>query len=191
MNGERGLTMIEIIVVLAVMAVLAGISVPVATRQLEKSKIHATRQEMSDLSKSLRAYGSDVGFDPSDVRWGRFPAETAGTGAYRTILGTDLEVNATGTTWNPALRKGWNGPYISPERVRADPDGQGSEANVPGYQVDGWGRYYVYRNRNASGGRVRNGDVERVVTLTSGGPDRDPSTASDNITLVVYRGMIH
>ena len=191
MNRERGLTLVELIVALAVMAILGGISVPVVTRQLEKSKISSTRQEMSDLGKSLRAYASDVGFDPSAVTWGRFPAEATGSGAYRTILGSDLEVNSTGTTWNAALRKGWNGPYISPERVKTDPDGRGTEADLPGYQIDGWGRYYVYRNRNASGGRVRWSDAERVVTLISGGPDRNPSTVSDNITLVVYQGAIH
>lgn len=188
---QLGLTMIELLVTLAVLAVLSGIAVPVVTHQLEKSKANSTRSEMGNLGKALRAYASDVGFDPNDVVAGRFPPEVPGPGRYRTILGADLEINQTGSGWNAALHKGWNGPYVSPERIHCDPSGDGSETDVAAYLVDGWGRYYIYLNRNPQGRRVRSSDSERVITLVSGGPDRDPRTTADNTTLVVYRGSVH
>ncbi len=190
-RNRRGLTMAELIVVLAVMAVLAGVALPVTIHQVGKAKVSSTRHEIADLAESIRAYAKDVGYDPAQVRWGRFPAEAPGAGRYRTILGTDLEENLTGSGWNAALRRGWNGPYVSSERTQTDPDGRGTESAIEAYRVDGWGRYYVYMNRNATGGRVRLTDSERVVTLTSGGPDRDPRTDDDNINVIVYRGPIY
>jgi len=191
MNQRFGFTLVEILVALAVMAVLAGISIPVTAHQLNKAKTNSTRKEMSGIGESIRAYATDVGFDPGAVIWGRFPAEVKGPGKYKTILGLELLESPAGSAWNAALRKGWNGPYVSPDQVRTSPDGQAAESNVLSYQVDGWGRYYVYRNRNAAGKKVKKTDTEREITLISGGSDRNPSTAADNITVIVYRGAIY
>ena len=181
---QRGFSLVELIVVLAVMAVLAGISVPVVVHQVGKAKKNATIREMAGLAKSLRAHAADVGFDPAKAKWGRFPAEVNRPGKYKPILGPQLETNETGSGWNAALAKGWNGPYVGLDQVQTDPDGKGNVTDIPSYQVDGWGRYYIYKNRVASGP-----GGERLVTLTSGGPDLNPKTDSDNITLIVYRGV--
>lgn len=184
-------TMVELLVALAVLAVLAGVAVPVTMQQLGKAKRQSTRSEMDHVAEAIRAYAADRGYDPKSPRWGRFPPEVKGKGKYATILGPDLEVDASGAGWHPVLRKGWNGPYITSERTRTDADGKGAALDVAAYQVDGWGRYYIYRNRNGSGSAVKKSDAERVVTLTSGGPDRDPSTAADNVVLTIYRGPIY
>ena len=42
-----------------------------------------------------------------------------------------------------------------------------------------------------NGNSVGLSDDERVITLTSGGPDMDPATADDNISLEVFRGPIY
>lgn len=190
-GGRTGLTLIELVVAAAVLAVLAGISVPVTGHILRASREAATKREMAALAEALRAYAQDRPFAPDRLRWGRFPPEAPGSGAYATILGLDLEEDLQGLGWDLQFMQGWNGPYIRSDAAIVDPDGGGVTRTVRSHQVDAWGRYYVYRNRNASGGFVSRVNDERVVTLVSGGPDRDPATPGDNLEIVVHRGKAY
>lgn len=190
-RSERAFTLIEVLVAAAILAVLAGVAVPVATGISRKAKVAATKSEMASLAKALRAHGTDVGFDPKKVAWGRFPAEVKGKRAYATILGADLDEDAAGIGWDPVARSGWNGPYMSSDLVSADADGDGKDETIRSYQADAWGRYYVYTNRDGNGKPVKTGAPLRVVRLLSGGPDLDPATAADNIELSVYKGKIY
>lgn len=186
----RGMTIIELVIALAIVAILAGISLPALTTTLRRSKVNSTRAEMTAIGKSMRAYAEDRGFDSSDFASGRWPDEHAGAGSYPTILGDELESDTDGTGWNPVLRQGWNGPYITGESVETQPTGVGTPATVRSYQIDAWDRYYVYRNRDATGGAVGSEDAVRVVELISGGPDRTMNT-EDDLSLTVYRGPVH
>lgn len=175
-----GFTLTEVLVAVAVLAVLAGAAVPVTAKVLRSSRIGATKKEMAGLADGLRAYGTDYGQAANRVKWGRFPPETSGGGAYATVLGRELEADVAGVGWDYVYRQGWNGPYVQGGSETVDATGTGVSATVRSYQVDAWGRYYIYRNRVAGS--------QREVSLESGGPDRDPSTPSDNIRTVVYRG---
>ncbi len=177
----RGFTLTEILAAVAILAVLAGIAVPVTARVVRAGRISATKQEMAGLARALRAYGEDYGHSPERALWGRFPPECAGAGAYGSVLGRELEEDVAGAGWDMAYRKGWNGPYVQGENEAADASGTGVAAVVRSYQVDAWGRYYLYRNEAS-------GLTARTVTLTSGGPDRNLATAGDNLTVEVYRG---
>ncbi|MBU1702398.1 MAG: prepilin-type N-terminal cleavage/methylation domain-containing protein [Candidatus Eisenbacteria bacterium] len=186
-----GMTMIELIVAVAILAVLAGVSIPVTQGVLRKAKINSTKSEMASLSRSILTHAKDVGYKPARVEWGRFPSEKAGNGKYKTILGADLEEDLFSLGWDPVTRRGWNGPYVTGETVNGDADGDGNEDTARSYQIDGWGRYYIYSNRDGKGNTVGLNDEERVIILISGGPDMDPQTTDDNITLEVFRGPIY
>lgn len=190
-RSSAGMTLVELLVAVAVLAILAGAAVPVSGRIMRTTREAAAKREMAAIAEALRAYAQDRAFSPDHMRWGRFPPEVSGTGAYETILGRDLEEDLHRVGWDLRLMQGWNGPYIRSDAVTADAGGDGSAQTVRGHQVDPWGRYYIYRNRHASGGFVSSVSDERVVTLLSGGPDRDPRTSSDNIETVVYRGKAY
>ena len=177
---HSGFTMIEILVAVSVLVILAGIALPVSSKVVRSARISATQREMAGLAEALRAYGKDYGQAAARPQWGRFPPESAGGGAYATILGRELETDVDGVGWNLVYRQGWSGPYIEGNDETADPTGSGTSASVRSYQADAWGRYYIYANQIAG--------AERSVTLLSGGPDRDPSTAPDNIRVLVFRG---
>lgn len=178
-----GFTLTEVLVAVAVLAVLAGAAVPVTAKVLRSARIGATKKVMAGLAEGLRAYGTDYGQAANRVKWGRFPPEYSGGGAYATVLGRELEEDVDGVGWNYVYRQGWNGPYVQGGSETVDATGTGVPAAVRSYQVDAWGRYFIYRNQVAGS--------RREVSLESGGPDRDPSTASDNIRTVVYRGATY
>lgn len=188
---RQGFTMIEIVVAVAVVLVLASVAMPVTTRTLRKGAISATKSELAAVGKALLAYAGDYRLTASDVKWGRFPAEQTGLGGASTVLGSDLESDLAGQGWNPVLRQGWNGPYLTAQPERCDADGDGTVDVVRSFQVDAWGRYYRYRNRTPGGGFVTSMSDTRVVTVESGGPDRNLATAGDNVVYEVYTGRAY
>jgi type II secretory pathway pseudopilin PulG len=190
-RGAAGLTLVELVVIVAVLAVLAGVSLPVASSVMRKVRTDSTKAEMADLAKAIRGYAADVGFDPQQVKWGRFLPEEKGQGNYKTILSLGLESDLKNRGWNPVLKKGWNGPYVTAATESTDADGDGTPESVRGYQVDSWGRYYLYRNRNDKGAVVTSKDTVRIVEIVSGGPDRDLKTAADNLEVQVFAGPIY
>lgn len=177
--------MVELLVVIAVLAVLGGIAVPATHGLIGKARVQSTRKEMSDLAQAIREYAGDRGFEPHRPKVGGFPPASAGTGAYPTILGREIESDVESIGWNPFLERGWNGPYLIGDEVTVDADGDGVAESVRTYQIDAWERFYVYRNRYQKRGSA---PPWREVELVSGGPDRNPATRKDNLTLMVYAG---
>ena len=78
--------MIEIVVVVAILSVIAGMAVPVVTIQITRGKIDDTRGELRALKPAIEAYFQDLG-------------------AFPPTFG-DLEQNLGKAT-------GWNGPYMT------------------------------------------------------------------------------
>lgn len=89
---EKGFTLLEVIVVLAIISVFAGIVGTVIGTSVLSTEIEASEDRMDELREALLAYYADTD---------GFPAATGDTESDLADLVTD-----PGTT-------GWNGPYIS------------------------------------------------------------------------------
>ena len=64
-NYSRAFTLVEMLVVIAIIAILAGILVPVVARSKLKAKVAVTRVQIKELENAIKMYKSD---------YSRFPA---------------------------------------------------------------------------------------------------------------------
>lgn len=96
-SREAGFTLLELLVVLAVLAMLIGLVAPSALRQLGNAKEKIAQQSVTRLAGVLDLYKLDVG---------RYPSSDEGLQAL--------------VAAPPGVR-GWHGPYIKDAMVPDDP----------------------------------------------------------------------
>ena len=96
-DREAGFTLLEVLVVIAILGLLIGVVAPAALRQLAGARVSVARQSIERLSSVLDIYQLD-------------------TGGYPT---TDQGLAAL--TERPASITSWNGPYLRGEAVPVDP----------------------------------------------------------------------
>jgi general secretion pathway protein G len=119
LNTTDGFTLIELVMVIIVLGIMAGVAIPVIGSFIESSKQTATKDEMQRLARAIagadsqseRGYEGDVGRLPSTL-----DALTAKPGSV--------------PAWNAFTHVGWNGPYI--------------DSTTGDYLKDAWGNNYVY-----------------------------------------------
>jgi len=94
---EQGFTLLELLVVLGIIALLAGIVGPQVMKHMSASKTKAAKVQVEDLSAALDMYKLDVG---------RYPTTEQGLSAL---------------VEKPSNAKRWNGPYLRKVKVPKDP----------------------------------------------------------------------
>jgi len=102
-----GFTLVELLVVLVILALLAGVVGPRVLDQLGGAKVKTATVQIRDLEQAIELFKLDVG---------RFPTNDEG-----------LE----GLVSRPAVATGWNGPYLK-GGVPADPWGSPYHYENPG-----------------------------------------------------------
>jgi general secretion pathway protein G len=85
--GRGGFTLVEVVVAVAIVAILAAAVTPLAFREMSRAREDATLDELASLRQGLLDFYEDTG---------RFPSEAEGLGA----LVADPGVS------------GWQGPYV-------------------------------------------------------------------------------
>jgi general secretion pathway protein G len=95
-TSEAGFTLLEILVVVAILGLLIGLVAPAVLRQLGSARTSIARQSIERLSSVLDMYKLDVG---------SYPTTEQGLQA--------LLAQPTGVV-------GWNGPYLKGEATPAD-----------------------------------------------------------------------
>ena len=86
-HGRDGFTLIEIIIAVAIVAILAGAITPLAFRELVSAREEATERELAAIKHAMLDFYEDTG---------RFPDEGEGLGALLSDPGVS----------------GWQGPYL-------------------------------------------------------------------------------
>ena len=132
-RGERGLTLVELLVVLLIIGLIAAFAVPQVMRYLGGARQDAAAVQINQLSGILDLYRLDVG---------RYPSASNGLDAL-------LE--------KPSGADGWNGPYVKKAEALTDPWGNPYQYRIPGEH----GEYDLYSlgADGTQGGEDENADV--------------------------------
>lgn len=132
-NKNRGFTLLELLVVLVIIGLLAGIVGPRLFKNVSKSEITTAKAQIDSLGKALDQYRLDVG---------HYPASQEGLAALMQ---------------KPATEANWNGPYLK-KAVPLDPWSQPYQYKFPGekspdYDLSSFGP------DKAAGGEKENADI--------------------------------
>lgn len=130
---RRGFTLVELLVVLAILGLLVGLVGPQVMKHLSGAKSDTARLQVADFEAALDTFYLDNG---------RYPTTSEGLEAL---------VQA------PAGMKKWNGPYLKKGVVPKDPWGRDYIYKSPGEH----GQYdlYTYGADGAPGGTKEDADI--------------------------------
>lgn len=132
-RGERGLTLVELLVVLLIIGLIAAFAVPQVMKYLGGARQDSAAIQINQLSGILDLYRLDVG---------RYPSASEGLDAL-------LE--------QPSGADGWNGPYVKKADSLVDPWGEPYQYRVPGQHGDF--DLYSLGADGTEGGEGENADV--------------------------------
>lgn len=105
---QRGFTLVELLLVLVILALIAGLVLPGIIGKAESAKAKAASSQISRISMSVESFYLDTGRTPSSL---------------------DELVN------EPSGVTGWNGPYIKNSLLK-DPWGRPYKYRTPGEHGD-------------------------------------------------------
>ena len=109
---QLGFTLVELLVVLAILGMLAALVGPQVLNQLGGAKSKSAAIQIRDFESALELYKLDVG---------RFPRSGEGLEAL---------------VRQPSGARGWNGPYLKKDEVPQDPWGNPYEYRVSGSSIE-------------------------------------------------------
>lgn len=132
-RDDGGFTLLELLVVLAIMGLLAAIIAPQVLKYLGSSRTQTAKVQIQNVVAALELYRLDVG---------RYPTQEEGLAAVVTA---------------PPSAVGWNGPYLQRSAALNDPWGQPYLYRSPGKhgEVD----VYSLGSDKAEGGTGEAADV--------------------------------
>jgi general secretion pathway protein G len=96
-SGSEGFTLLEILVVIAILGLLIGLVAPAALRQLSSARGSVAKQSIERIASVLDLYKLDVGSYP----------------------GSDQGLTAL--VQKPSGAENWNGPYLKGDTLPLDP----------------------------------------------------------------------
>jgi len=132
-RGERGFTLVEILVVITIIGLIMGLVGPRVLNYLTESKAKAAKIQIESFASALDLFFLDSG---------RYPSGSEGL---------------TALVQRPGSISGWNGPYLKGGLVPADPWGNPYIYRSPGQR----GAYDIvsYGADGQEGGTGTAGDI--------------------------------
>ncbi len=167
-RNRRGVTLTELLVVLAIIGLLATIAVPVYVNRSEQAKIKIAQQECRNIARAQDACGIMHGFYvpiqvlddvPETVESNADSIDQEPGGLYLIDTGINVQTQQNAQpqfndyATNPKvadLRYYWQGPFLNPTRVWFDPNNydnawdpaMSSSDRRRDYPIDPWGVPY-------------------------------------------------
>jgi len=111
-HHEGGYTLMELLVVLAILGLLVAMATPLVLKYLDHAKVSTAKTEVANLSASLDLFKYDIG---------RYPTTQEGLPALLK---------------SPPALESWNGPYIKKATAFNDPWGHPYLYRSPGQHGD-------------------------------------------------------
>lgn len=128
-SKQRGFTLVELLLVLVILALIAGLVLPGIIGKAESAKVRAAASQISRISMSVETFYLDTGNTPDSL--------------------SDL-------VDEPGDATGWNGPYIKSSTLK-DPWGREYQYRNPGEHGDF--DIFSYGADGQSGGEGKNADI--------------------------------
>ena len=128
-NGERGFTLVELLLVLVILALIGGLVLPGIIGKAEGAKVKAASSQIDRLSMAVESYYLDTGETPESL---------------------EMLVNESGGI------EGWNGPYVKTSSLK-DPWGREYVYEYPGEHGDF--DIYSLGADGQPGGEDKNADI--------------------------------
>jgi general secretion pathway protein G len=170
---QNGFTLVEVIVVAAIISILAGILVPLIFKEIDEARISRAYADIRSISSAMLVFKKDTSQWPINANCtntitmltgnGNIPPTITGTGwdtSTRTMfdyyLNTDDNACWSPPTMTPAK---WKGPYMT--SISPDP----------------WGNFYLV---NTPAMLATSGPI----WIISAGPNGNLETNADSATLV-------
>jgi general secretion pathway protein G len=129
MGTQGGFTLVELLLVLVILALIAGLVLPGIIGKAEGAKVRAASSQISRLSMSVETFYLDTGTTPDSL--------------------DELVREPGGVT-------GWNGPYVKNSLLK-DPWGKEFQFKSPGEHGDF--DIYSYGADGQQGGEGKNADI--------------------------------
>jgi len=158
-KSEAGFTLIEVIVIVAILAILAGILAPMIFSQIDEAKLSRAEADAKSISSAILTFRKDLGIWPnlSGGECGAITTLLTGQGAapagladmayvstsaieFKYVLGIDNE-----ECYNVTMFKG---PYIS--EVAADPWGNAYVLAANQFELDGRAAFVLSAGPNGT-----------------------------------------
>jgi len=137
---QDGFTLIEIMVVIVILGILAGVVSFGVIRYIDDARVRQAMLQIANLKNALDAFKLDTG---------NYPSQEEGLGAL-------LEPPA-----DERAAKQWKGPYLESDKIPNDPWGNAYLYQVSEYPGTGVERVEIisYGKDGAQGGESYNADV--------------------------------
>lgn len=175
-NGERGFTLVEVVVVIAVVLLLTGIAVPMISSYVEDSKRARARSEVGTLAGSIASFYKDTATWPT--------RDSTGTNnvLYALYTGSTLPTSnpfLAGHNWDTWARSATRGDLLDNHLMVNEPQGSATAAySTTGSNqwrgpylpesspLDPWARPYVVFVRSAFDASAVN--YKKIIVLSAG-----------------------